>query len=276
MRRTSRLRAREMDTGGLSGLTGTRRFFNRLAGARSIAALAVAWPLVLGAPALADVIPHPDADAMVTEPDLHLDPPDGHCLFDAATRSENRFDTGFKPGLKSGTVLLAFYVPCVALQAAEDGTAEWLPEWVAIEKNTVTFPSDDARRLGPHGAVRQLCEDAQSAQWGHLRSTNTDINAQVAEALTRLSLEKPVVFLGVIGEDDDACYLAALQLIFSPSGEQGRYLVVQAFMQAGDRWVTQSVRRAVPAVLPSEGPATPAEVYAASRRAARAFAEKNR
>jgi hypothetical protein len=205
------------------------------------------------------------------EPVLMLEAPDGHCAYDTAQASRPGYLTGFEPGLKSGTELLALYVPCAALDAARAGTAEWLPEWVAFEKNTVTYPSDDDRSLGTHGAVKQLCRDAQSAKWGHPQYAGADFAAMVKSASAKLSLEMPEVFLGVVGEDDHACYLAALRIVYSPSGTAVRVLSVQAFMQAGDRWVTQSIRREL-----GDAPEHAQSVFASAKSGSKAFADKNR
>jgi hypothetical protein len=213
----------------------------------------------------------PARETVSPEPVLMLDAPDGHCAYDAPQAGVPGHETGFEPGLKSGTELLALYVPCAALDAARAGTAEWLPEWVAFEKNTVTYPSDDARSLGSHGAVKQLCQDAQSANWGHPKYDGADFAEMVKTANAKLSLETPEIFLGVVGEDDHACYLAALRIVYSPSGKALRFLNVQAFMQAGDRWVTQSFRREL-----SDEPAAAQSVFASAKKESKAFSDKNR
>lgn len=205
------------------------------------------------------------------EPVLSLEAPEGHCVFEALEGQEPGSATAFEPGLRSGVELLALYVPCAALEAARAGTAEWLPEWIAIEKNTVTYPSDDERSLGTHGAVKQLCEDAQSAAWGHPRHANSDFAALVEEAGAKLSSETPEVFLGVIGEEEHACYLSALRIIFSPSGTPERFLIVTAFMQAGDRWIMQSTRRALTTTR-----ATTQAVLEAAKKEAKSFTDNNR
>lgn len=248
-------------------VTKGRKIINMLAVA--IAAVGV----LLGAPA-GRAAPGDEAPVRETtspEPVLSLDAPDGHCAYDAPKVGVPGHETGFEPGLKSGTELLALYVPCAALDAARAGTAEWLPEWVAFEKNTVTYPSDDARSLGSHGAVKQLCRDAQSANWGHPKYEGADFAEMVKTANAKLSLETPEIFLGVVGEDDHACYLAALRIVYSPSGKALRFLNVQAFMQAGDRWVTQSYRREL-----SDAPGAAQAVFASAKKEAKGFSDKNR
>jgi hypothetical protein len=243
-------------------------FFNKLA----IAGMVVLTGLAGSVPAPAapgDSPPHRETSS--PEPVLALEAPDGHCLYDAAEAMTRGNETAFQPGLRSGTELLALYVPCLALEAARAGTAEWLPEWVAIEKNTVTYPSDDERSLGTYGAVKQLCQDAQSAAWGHPRYENPDFAALVNEASSRLSDEKPEVFLGVIGEEEHACYLSALRIVFSPSGAPQKFLIVTAFMQAGDRWITQSIRRTLTGTR--EGAEA---VLDAAKRHSKFFADSNR
>ena len=243
------------------------RVFNTLT---SVAFAAAAAGTVVPGQAAPSASP-PQPETVSPEPVLALEPPDGHCVVDTAEASKPGLETAFEPGLKSGTELLALYVPCPSLAAARAGTVEWLPEWVAIEKNTVTYPSDDDRSLGTHGAVRQLCKDAQSARWGHPSNAGADFATLVTEGSARLSYDTPVIFLGVVGEDENACYLSALRIVFSPSGKPQRFLIVTAFMQAGDRWVMQSSRRE----LGQTREAAEAQ-FADAKRQTRSFSERNR
>ncbi len=244
------------------------RLFNTVAGGL------LAFKLALGAPSAGFAAPGdevPVREAPSPEPVLALEAPEGHCVFDTAEAAKPGYATGFEPGLKSGTELMALYVPCAALAAARSGVVEWLPEWVAIEKNIVTYPSDDERSLGSAGAVKQLCEDAQSAKWGHPRYENADFAALVREAGAKLSYDKPEIFLGVIGEDEHACYLSSLRIVFSPSGKALRFLIVTAFMQAGDRWVTQSIRREL-----AETRESAEALLASAKKESKSFSDKNR
>lgn len=242
-------------------------FFNTLAAlVFAVAGLGGAAP---GRSAPTDNLP--PRDTVSPEPVLSVEPPVGHCAYDKADARRPGLETGFEPGLRSGTELLALYVPCTSLEAARAGTLEWLPEWIAIEKNTVTYPSDDDRSLGTHGAVRQLCEDAQSARWGHPRNGGKDFATLVKDAGARLSYDSPVVFLGVVGEEDHACYMAATRIVFSPSGKAQKFLVVTAFMQAGDRWITQSIRREL-----VETRAAAEALFDDVKRQSKTFAERNR
>lgn len=244
------------------------RLINTLTGPFLAAILAIGAP-VAGRAAANDEAPV--REAVAPEPVLKLEAPDGHCAYDAAEAAKPGHTTGFEPGLKTGTELLALYVPCTALAAARSGDAEWLPEWVAIEKNIVTYPSDDERSLGTDGAVKQLCQDAQSAKWGHPRYESADFAGLVLEAGTKLSYDKPEIFLGVISEEDHACYLSSLRIVFSPSGKPQRFLVVTAFMQAGDRWVTQSIRREL-----GETRESAEALLASAKKESKSFSEKNR
>jgi hypothetical protein len=252
----------------MQALAKLRIFFNTLGLAAGVAALALAGA---GPAAAVGGEPGSDREARAIEPVLHVEAPDGYCLIDAPDAGRAGFSTGFEPGLKSGTVLLALYVPCPALEAARAGTAEWLPEWVAIEKNTVTYPSDDARSLGTHGAVQQLCRDAQSAQWGHPKYEGVDFAEMVKAGSAKLSYEQPEIFLGVIGEEEHACYLSSLRIVFSPSGKPQRFLIVTAFMQAGDRWVTQSFRREL-----GDVPGVAEAIFTAAKTHSKTFADRNR
>lgn len=241
----------------------------------TLAAVLLAAGLSLGLASPGGAAPGDDLPGRETsspEPVLKIEPPAGHCIYDAAESLKPGLATGFEPGLKSGTELMALYVPCSALAAARSGTVEWLPEWVAVEKNVVTYPSDDVRNYGSNNAaVKQLCEDAQSAKWGHPSYKGADFADMVKEAGAKLTFDTPEVFLGVVGEEEHACYLSSLRIVFSPSGKPQRFIIVTAFMQAGDRWVTQSFRREF-----NPSAETAQAIFAAAKKESKTFSDKNR
>ncbi len=67
------------------------------------------------------------------------------------------------------------------------------------------------------------------------------------------------------------CYLSSLRIVFSPSGKPLRFLIVTAFMQTGDRWVTQSFRRELAGTR--EGAEA---ILASAKKESKSFAERNR
>lgn len=191
------------------------------------------------------ISPSLEGDTLKNEPSIEIETPKEFCKLDGNFNTKQGYSTGYEPGLKSGTTLIALFVPCRSLNAAEKGQVEWLPEWIAFEKNTVTFPSDDARTLGTSGAVKQLCEDARLTKYGHPTYENSSLPELVEEAHERLNLKNPVIFFGVIHEEERICFLSSLRLLFSPSGKSQRFLLVTALMQTGDRWIYQNLRREV-------------------------------
>ena len=209
------------------------------------------------------------------EPQIEIETPKKFCKLDRGLEKTEGYRTGYEPGLKSGTSLVALFVPCHSLDAAEKRRIEWLPEWVAYEKNTVTFPSDNASTLGTRGAVKQLCKDARLAKYGHPTYENQTLPDLVVEAHERLTIENPVIFFGVIHEEESICYLSSLRLLFSPSGRQQRFLLVTAFMQTGDRWIYQTLRREVHAAPKGSAQAEAVSVLEESKLIAQAFVKNN-
>ncbi|MFM7084084.1 MAG: hypothetical protein ACKOW3_03630 [Hyphomicrobium sp.] len=229
------------------------------------------WPYRLTAERIS---PLGEEDGLKNEPTIEIETPNEFCKYDMSQRGKSGYETGYEPGLKKGTSLIALYVPCLSLEAADKGKAEWLPEWIAYEKNIVTFPSDDTRSLGTRGAVKQLCNDARLQKYGHPSYQNTNLVQLVVEAYEKLNKENPVIFFGVIHEEERVCYLSSLRLLYSPSGQQHKFLVVTAFMQTGDRWIYQTLRREVPS-QPNDLQSKVANCLEQTKNVAQAFVKKN-
>lgn len=206
---------------------------------------------------------------------IRVTAPEGYCAFNPDDPKLSAVKTGFQPGVDHATNLLAMYVPCPALQKVAFTQRGWLPEWFAYETNYIVFPETDdpadpvTRQSRPraHGAVAQLCIDAQT---GHPRVAGETFAAQVAAAHRLLSAERPVIYLGVVGDDPGACYLSQLRLESGSPGDYKRLLTVTAFMQAGGKWVYQSVRVHMPSADPADA------VLAQSKLAARQFIDANK
>jgi hypothetical protein len=233
--------------------------------------LLIALGLAVAAASLnarAEVSPVIPQSKRAERPDFRVVPPAGHCLFDVEAETAKGLATGYRPGLDEATSLLALYVPCEDLRQARAGETVHLPEWVSYEMNTQTFPSDDERSLGTAGAVEQLCRDAMAP--GHAQVKAPDFAAKVREAHGLLSLEKPVVWFGVVAEQPGACLLSALRLETSTAGMPERVLMVTAFMQSQDRWIYRNVRAPAPDATRAE------DLLLAAKEGAKIFVEGNK
>lgn len=225
--------------------------------------------------ARADLTPVPQQGAGTNEQVVRVAPPEGYCAFDVNDPKSADIRTGFKPGVENATNLLALYIPCAELKAVTEAKTGWLPEWLAYETNTIVFPdSDDPQdpirmqsRPRGQGAVAQLCIDAQV---GHPKVAGATFEAQVAAAQMRLSIDTPVIYIGVVGEEPGACFLSQLRLETGSPGHYRRLLTVTAFMQAGGKWVYQSVRVRAPDA------ATATVTLDRAKAVARGFIEANR
>lgn len=216
-----------------------------------------------------------EEDSLKKEPTIEIETPKDFCKFDISQQNRQGFATGYEPGLKQGTSLIALFVPCRSLNAAQIGQAEWLPEWIAYEKNTVTYPSDDTRSLGTRGAVKRLCEDARLQKYGHPTYQNTNLSKLVLDAQMKLNIENPIIFFGVIHEEDRVCYLSSLRLLSSPSGQKRKFLIITAFMQTGDRWIYQTLRRDIPSSTKEDIDLEVGAALVESKNIAKVFVEKN-
>ena len=192
--------------------------------------------------------------------------PNGYCAFDPKAETSTGLKTGFKSGLGEETQLVAMFVHCGALERAKAGHTSWLPDWVAVETNVVTKPGDDERIVGTRGAVELLCKDAQTA---HPKIAAETFTAKADMAHKGLSADKPIIYFGVIGEDEGVCYLASLRMENDQTGTPHRLLAVFAFMLAGERWVYLSTNRDTPDA------STAADVLQTAKSAAQDFMRLN-
>lgn len=188
----------------------------------------------------ADITPGPKADGKSESSHIKVAAPDGFCAFDPDADTSASVKTGFEPGIERSTILIALYLPCQQLAAHAPTTHQiWLPEWLAYETNIVTFPEDDERMIGVRGSVSLLCNDARG---GHPQVAGATFADRVEASHTMLSPKRPIIWLGVVAEEQGACYLASLRLLQGEPGEYRRLLTVTAFMMANEKWVYQSVR----------------------------------
>jgi hypothetical protein len=221
----------------------------------------VAFATASAGPALAET-PHP----------FNMTAPPGQCAFEPAAAGNAGLSTGFKPGLPLTNVLVAMFVPCDQLERAKAGRTAWLPEWMAIEKNAVTIPSDDERLVEsksagqPRSPVDLLCRDAQDRHWKIDAET---FEGKTASALKSLTDANPQVFFGVIGQDRGTCYMASLTLEPEPNGAKHKMLNVFAIMAAGDTWVYHTTRRF------SDDASNAQETLYIAKNAARALLREN-
>ncbi len=224
--------------------------------------------------ARADLPPSPATGVGDDHSVIRISAPDGYCAFNPDDPQSTNIKTGFQPGVEHATNLLALYVPCLALETTRPTQQGWLPEWLAYESNYIVFPgadepSDPVRmqsRPTAYNSVAQLCIAAQT---NHPRVEGDTFATQVAAAHRLLSIDKPVIYIGVVGEDPGACFMSQLRLESGGPGDFKRLLTVTAFMQAAGKWVYQSVRVHAPDASVADS------VMAKSRDATRVFLEKN-
>ncbi len=236
----------------------------------ALSMLVAAMPL-----ARADLPPSPAIGASEDHSVIRISAPDGYCAFNPNDPASVNIKTGFQPGVDHATSLLALYVPCPALDATRETLKGWLPEWLAYESNYIVFPdvedpSDPVRmqsRPTAYNSVAQLCIAAQT---NHPRVDGDTFAAQVAAAHRLLSIDRPVIYIGVVGDDPGACFLSQLRLESGGPGDFKRLLTVTAFMQAAGKWVYQSVRVHAPDASMA------AAALLRSKATAQAFIEANR
>lgn len=236
---------------------------------KSIAGLALTGlALMFGAPSpVLGEVPKPDAvPAAPKAPALRTAAPPGYCAFNPKAEENSGLQTGFRPGVEGSTELVAMFVPCAELDRAKAGHTSWVPDWVALETNTVTLPADDDRIAGTRGAVEMLCKDAQYA---HSKIDAPTFEAKAEMAHKGLSAEHPVIYFGVIGEEQGVCYLSSLRLETDSLGAPHRLLSVVGFMTSGDRWVHLSAHRETPDA------STAGDVFALVQRSAQEFMRDN-
>lgn len=201
--------------------------------------------LVLLAGSAAPVAAEDTPGGRELHPEIRHAPPPGYCQLDRDLVASGRIETSFEPGLTGGMRLIALYGRCDDTKRAADGSGIRIEDWLAIEMNVDVYPSEDTRRPSGAGAAARLCRNARNATYHPSGSTGRTFEEAVAEARRALTADRGVVFLGVVAEDQRACFLSAVRL--QPDGGvgggAGASVTITAFMEVKDRWIVQSVRR---------------------------------
>jgi hypothetical protein len=213
-------------------------------GVGGVRVLAMMLTLVIVASAVQAAETQPSSYAFIS-------PPEGYCSFDASAAENAIYQTDFKQGLEGSSTLAALFVPCAA--AAMSGRqpvsaeAAWLPEWMSIETNPIPFTEDmDA---APGGLTASMCG---SGGGRHLVLAGDGFSDMVATSHSLVSITRPVIYFGVVGEDLGACYIATLTLSQGPTGEYRRFLTVTSIFVADKQWIYVSRRAHAPYTEPAD------------------------
>lgn len=157
------------------------------------------------------------ADVSIGGVPIKLPPPAGFCDLSASQPSDNRALTLIGGMLEKGNIkLLAFSADCQQLADWRAGKQPFLDDYAQVQ---ATIPSLDQEVASPKPFIHEMCETLR-AQGTQINSMITsDVKSKIEGALTRVKMNS-LEFVGVLAEDDTACYAAQIQKMSLPTGAE--------------------------------------------------------
>jgi hypothetical protein len=138
---------------------------------------------------------------------ITLPPPGGFCELNESNASDKRMLTTLGPLLeKSGNKLLAMSADCGQLAGWHTGKRQLLDDYGQYQTQIATMDKP------PSETVAQTCKTLRDEGNKILANQLPDIKKRVEAAMSKVKLNE-TSFLGVLGEDADACYAGLVQKI---------------------------------------------------------------
>jgi len=138
---------------------------------------------------------------------ISLPPPGGFCELGESNASDKRMLSTLGDLLaKSGNKLLAMSADCRQLSEWHTGKRQLLDDYAQYQTQIATMDKP------PSETVAQTCTTLRNEGNKILANQLPDIKARVESTMKNVKLNE-TSFLGVLGEDPDACYAALIQKI---------------------------------------------------------------
>lgn len=138
---------------------------------------------------------------------ITLPPPGGFCELGESNDSDKRMLTTLGPLLeKSGNKLLAMSADCRQLSEWHTAKRLLLDDYAQYQTQIATMDQP------PSETVAETCTTLRNEGNKILANQLPDIKKRVEQTLTKIKMNE-TSFLGVLGEDNDACYAGIIQKI---------------------------------------------------------------
>jgi hypothetical protein len=138
---------------------------------------------------------------------INLPPPGGFCELNNSNESDKRMLTTLGPLLeKSGNKLLGMFADCGQLSGWHTGKRQLLDDYAQYQTPIASMDKP------PSETVAETCTTLRKQGEQILANQLPDIKKRVESTLSKIKLNE-TSFLGVLGEDNDACYAGLIQKI---------------------------------------------------------------
>jgi trypsin-like peptidase len=153
---------------------------------------------------------------------VRLPAPSGFCELDESNASDNRLITVLGDLLqKSGNKLLAMSADCYQLEDWHTGKRQLLDDYAQYQTPIASMNKP------PSETVAQSCNTLRARGNRILANQLPDIKARVESTLSNIKMNE-TSFIGVLGEDNDACYAGLLQKIHTEADTDKTQITVFA------------------------------------------------
>ena len=147
------------------------------------------------------------AEANIGGVSITLPPPGGFCELGESNESDKRMLTTLGPLLeKSGNKLLAMSADCRQLTEWHTGKRQLLDDYGQYQTQIAGMDKPPAE------TVAQTCTTLRNEGNKILANQLPDIKKRVEATMSKIKLNE-TSFIGVLGEDNDACYAGLIQKI---------------------------------------------------------------
>ncbi len=138
---------------------------------------------------------------------VNLPAPSGFCDLDESNESDKRMYATLRPLLeKSGNKLLAMSADCRQLAEWHTGKRKLLDDYGQFQTQIATMDKP------PSETVAQTCTTLRKQGEQILANQLPDIKKRVESTMSKIKLNE-TSFIGVLAEDNDACYAGLIQKI---------------------------------------------------------------
>jgi len=171
------------------------------------------------------------AEANIGGAHIVLPPPGGFCELTNSNESDKRMFDTLGPLLeKSGNKLLAMSADCAQLSQWHTGKRKLLDDYGQYQTPIGSMDKP------PSETVAETCTTLRKQGEQILANQLPDIKTRVESTMSKTKLNE-TSFLGVLGEDNDACYAALLQKIHTEANTDKTQITAFAISLIKDKSV---------------------------------------
>jgi hypothetical protein len=163
---------------------------------------------------------------------IDLAPPSGHCFLDPAQQADARL-IGILRRVFGGNVrMLAAYADCGQLKSWRAGKRKTLDDHgqyiVPLTMQSFSFQGDAA----PH--VKKFCDAFRRSSGELMDQVSKTVKQRIESAMNGVKVNEQKI-LGVLEEDNHACYFGLLQRLITEYGDPKTQIGVTAYIFAGGK-----------------------------------------